>query len=164
MGEHPTQDFLRWDGTPFKDTVAPSRRKPKARSGMAFCSACGVEFKRTRKDAKYCSSSCRSKANRKQIPVPEIGDTYVPEIGDTTVPEIGDGVTDKRPRNRGHMKRISVPEIGDISSIPSGRAGRLPWSTPVLTEIPLSGYSLATEMSLEEYEATLPRKRLRLVN
>ena len=132
--EPPTQDFLRWDGTPFRDTAAPQKLGTKSR--MAFCAGCGVEFKRTRNDAKYCTSSCRSKANRKRIPVPELGDTYVPELGDSTVTEIGDGATDKRHRNRGHMQRLTVPELGDISSIPSSRAGRLPWSTPRLTDIP----------------------------
>jgi hypothetical protein len=156
--EPPTQDFLRWDGKPFRDTAAP--RKPGVKSRMAFCAGCGAEFKRTRNDAKYCTSSCRSKANRKRIPVPEIGDTYVPEIGDSTVTEIGDGATDKRHRNRRHMQRLTVPELGDISSIPSSGAEWLQWSTPVLTEIPYGDYSLATEMSLEEYEASRPRLRL----
>jgi hypothetical protein len=156
----PTQDFLRWDGTPFRDAVAPSPREPKARSGMAFCSTCGVVFKRTRKDAKYCSSACRSKANRKQIPVGESTDTYVGESTDRGVGESTDTTTDKRRSKHRHMQRISVGETTHISSIPSSRAERLPWSTPVLTEIPYSDYSPATEMPLEEYEASRPRLRV----
>lgn len=130
--EPPTQDFLRWNGTPFRDTAAPLRGLVKSR--MVFCAGCGAEFKRTRNDARYCTSSCRSKANRKRIPVPEIGDTYVPEIGDTAVSEIGDSATDKRPRNRGHMQRLTVREIGDISSIPSVGTGDPPRSVPAIPE------------------------------
>jgi hypothetical protein len=138
--EPPTQEFLRWGGTPFRDTVGPSPRKPKATSGMALCGGCGVEFKRIRRDAQYCSSSCRAKANRKQIPVGEITDTYVGETTDRSVGETTDGATDKRGGNHRHMKRVSVGETTHISSIPSSSACRLPWSTPTLTLFPLSDY------------------------
>jgi hypothetical protein len=92
-----TQDYLRWDGSPFRETVATSPRTKTSRT-MAFCAACGVEFRRTRNDAKYCSSSCRSRAarcNGKQIPVSETTDTYVSETTDTTVGETTDTATDK---------------------------------------------------------------------
>jgi hypothetical protein len=139
MKEHPTQDFLHWGGAPFRDTVAPSQRKPKAKFGTAFCESCGVEFKRKRKDAKYCSGDCRQKAfrerNRKQIPVRETTDTYVRETTDTIVLENTDSETDNRPGKLGHMSRISVRESTDISGIPSLSADGLPWSTPRLTEL-----------------------------
>ena len=155
MGEHPTQEFLRWNGTPFRDIATTGTHKPKAGSRMAFCAGCGVEFKRTRNDAQYCSGPCRTRANRangKRIPVGETTHTYVGETTHTA--------TDKRGGNHPHIERITVGETTHISSIPSSRAGRPPWSTPSLTEIPLSEYSHATEMSLEEYEASKPRLRL----
>ena len=153
--ELPTRDFLRWDGTPFRDTATPAR-KPGVKSRMVFCAGCGAEFKRTRNDAKYCSSSCRSKANRKRMPVPEIGDTYVPEIGDTTVSEIGDSATDKRPRNRGHMQRLTVREIGDISSIPSIGTGDPPRSVPTISETDWTSSKpkrVSARMTAKQYRA-----------
>ena len=158
MKEEATRNFLLWDGTPFRETPPPRERADKS---LAFCTGCGVEFKRRRKDNRFCSHSCRQKVYRerdgtrdgKQFPVQEKGDAHVPEKGDRGVHEKGDSVTDMRGRKRGHTRQIGVHETGDISSIPSSRAHRLPWSTPALTEIPMS-----------ECLATVPVKRLRVVN
>jgi hypothetical protein len=133
MKEKPTEDFLRWDGTPFRDAPTPKMRT------MAFCKGCGVEFRSKRKDAQFCSHSCRQRVFRerdgKQNPVRENTDTYVREIADRGVRENTDGVTDKRPLKSGHTERETVREIGDISSIPSSGSGKLRWTTPALTEI-----------------------------
>ena len=134
-----TQDYLRWDGTPFREPAASSPyKRTRSRSPTAFCAACGVEFKRKRKDAKYCSCTCRMQAyrNGKRIPVRESTDTHVRESTDTIVRENTDGETNKRPRKYGHTKPISVRESTDISSIPSSGSGKLRWTTPALTEIP----------------------------
>jgi hypothetical protein len=160
MKEAPTRDFQKWDGTPFREGInIPAHKRKKGQT--TDCPICGVEFKRARKDAKYCSHTCRQNAYRardgKRFPVRENTDAYVRENTDTTVREITDTVTDKRPRNNRHTRRISVREITDKSSMPStGRAERpvepakqparpppapavqptqrLPWSTPTLTE------------------------------
>jgi hypothetical protein len=138
-----TQDYLRWDGMPFREVADPSPYK-RTKSPTAFCAACSVEFKPKRSNAQYCSSTCRLRAyrNGKRIPVRESTDTYVRETTDTIVRESTDTATDNRPRNHGHTQRISVRESTDISSIPSSGSGKLRWTTPALTEIPVAACCL----------------------
>jgi hypothetical protein len=155
MKEQPTKDFLKWDGTPFREIPRPA----KADKSLAYCEGCGVEFKRKRKDAKFCSCSCRQKAHRerqgsvvdrsrygKRFPVGESPHTYVGESPHRGVGESPHTVTDKRGGKSPHKRRIGVGEITDISSIPSSRAPALRPDretglpdSPSLTRQPSSG-------------------------
>lgn len=143
MKDPPTRDYLRWDGKRFKEGANPSTRKRK-RSPIEHCRGCGVEFRRTRNDAKYCSSSCRGRsyrANGKQIPVGQMTDAHVRQMTDSTVSQMTDSETYKRQSNDRHGERLGVGQITYRSSIPSSRAHWLLWSTPVLTEVPVSEWT-----------------------